>query len=290
MQANKNTASAYQTDLFSDERTSLFSPPKHSPDLCIPQQKWEFLCHTLYLKKYPFLLGPKGCGKSSVAMELDDAMKMEYFAFDMGQAFKPKKMFLGGLIIGDEGKTQAIRSEFFKAFTSDRPTLIFLDELTRIPMVAANFLMTILDRRQSYLYDEDSGIRYNKGKDVLFVAAGNTGFAYVSTQRLDSAFEDRFIKVQLSYLTPGEEAALVRQRYPAVKAAVAQQLAEVARLLRQAEQKEALTVSLSTRQVLDAAAYLQLGYSIREVVEEVILTNYVIAGEQLVARSLVQMI
>lgn len=175
MQANKNTASAYQTDLFSDERTSLFSPPKHSPDLCIPQQKWEFLCHTLYLKKYPFLLGPKGCGKSSVAMELADAMKMEYFAFDMGQAFKPKKMFLGGLIIGDEGKTQAIRSEFFKAFTSDRPTLIFLDELTRIPMVAANFLMTILDRRQSYLYDEDSGIRYNKGKDVLFVAAGNTG-------------------------------------------------------------------------------------------------------------------
>ena len=112
----------------------------------------------------------------------------------------------------------------------------------------------------------------------------------MSTQRLDSAFEDRFIKVQLSYLTPGEEAALVRQRYPAVKAAVAQQLAEVARLLRQAEQKEALTVSLSTRQVLDAAAYLQLGYSIREVVEEVILTNYVIAGEQLVARSLVQMI
>lgn len=290
MQANKNTASAYQTDLFSDERTSLFSPPKHSPDLCIPQQKWEFLCHTLYLKKYPFLLGPKGCGKSSVAMELADAMKMEYFAFDMGQAFKPKKMFLGGLIIGDEGKTQAIRSEFFKAFTSDRPTLIFLDELTRIPMVAANFLMTILDRRQSYFYDEDSGIRYNKGKDVLFIAAGNTGFAYVSTQRLDSAFEDRFIKVQLSYLTPGEEAALVRQRYPAVKAAVAQQLAEVARLLRQAEQKEALTVSLSTRQVLDAAAYLQLGYSIREVVEEVILTNYVIAGEQLVARSLVQMI
>ena len=271
-------------------RTTSFTPPKHSGDLCIPQQKWELLCHTLFLKKYPFLLGPKGCGKSSVAMELAVAMKMDYYAFDMGQAFKPKKMFLGGLVIGDEGKTVAVRSEFFTAFTAERPTLIFLDELTRIPMVAANFLMTILDRRQSYLYDEDSGIRYNKGKDVLFIAAGNTGFAYVSTQRLDSAFEDRFIKVQLSYLTPGEEAALVRQRYPAVKAAVAQQLAEVARLLRQAEQKEALTVSLSTRQVLDAAAYLQLGYSIREVVEEVILTNYVIAGEQLVARSLVQMI
>ena len=80
------------------------------------------------------------------------------------------------------------------------------------------------------------------------------------------------------------------QRYPLVKASAAAQLAEIARLLRQAEQKEALTVSLSTRQVLDAAAYLQLGYSVREVGEEVILTNYVIAGEQLVARSLVQMV
>lgn len=289
MQSNKQ-ASSFQADLFPEFRSASFTPPKHSSDLCIPQRKWEFLCHTLFLKKYPFLLGPKGCGKSSVAMELADAMKMDYFAFDMGQAFKPKKMFLGGLIIGDEGKTVAVRSEFFKAFTSDRPTLIFLDELTRIPMVAANFLMTILDRRQSYLYDEDSGVRYDKGEQVLFVAAGNTGFAYVSTQRLDSAFEDRFIKIQLNYLTPEEETALIRQRYPAVKAAQAAQLVDIARLLRQAEQKEALTVSLSTRQVLDAAAYLQLGYSLREVVEEVILTNYVIAGEQLVARSLVQMI
>lgn len=54
-------------------------------------------------------------------MELADAMEMDYFGFDMGQAFKPKKMFVGGLVIGDEGKTLAVRSEFFKAFTSDRP-------------------------------------------------------------------------------------------------------------------------------------------------------------------------
>ncbi len=81
-----------------------FTPPKHSDSLCIPVQTWEFLCHTLYLKRYPFLLGPKGCGKSSIAKELADAMGMEYFAFDMGQAFKPKKMFVGGLIIGDDGR------------------------------------------------------------------------------------------------------------------------------------------------------------------------------------------
>ena len=237
-----------------------FTPPKHSDSLCIPVQTWEFLCHTLYLKRYPFLLGPKGCGKSSIAKELADAMGMEYFAFDMGQAFKPKKMFVGGLIIGDDGKT----------------------------MVAANFLMTILDRQQSYIYDEDSGKRYNKGENVLFVAAGNVGFAYVSTQRLDTAFEDRFIKVRLNYLTAEEEAALIRARFPKVSRDAATQLAKVAEVLRLAEQKETLSVSLSTRQVLDAAAYIPLGYRLDEVIERVILTNYVITGEETVARSLIQ--
>lgn len=286
----KTAQASSENGLFPEFRKVSFTPPKHSAQLCIPSKKWEFLCHTLHLKKYPFLLGPKGCGKSSVAKELADAMGMEYFAFDMGQAFKPKKLFVGGLVIGDEGKTKAVRSEFFTAFTSEKPTLIFLDELTRIPMVAANFLMTILDRQQSYLYDEDSGIRYVKGEQVLFVAAGNTGFAYVSTQRLDSAFEDRFIKVQLDYLSPEEEAGLIVARYPAVPSKTAVLLAETARVLRYAEQKEALSVSLSTRQVLDAAAYIPLGYSLKEAIEEVILTNYVIAGEQLVARSLIQIL
>ena len=155
-------------------------------------------------------------------------------------------------------------------------------------MVAANFLMTILDRQQSYIYDEDSGKRYNKGENVLFVAAGNVGFAYVSTQRLDTAFEDRFIKVRLNYLTTTEEAALIRVRFPKVSRDAATQLAKVAEVLRLAEQKETLSVSLSTRQVLDAAAYIPLGYRLDEVIERVILTNYVITGEETVARSLIQ--
>ncbi|WP_298614202.1 AAA family ATPase [uncultured Odoribacter sp.] len=275
-------------DLFTFTTPSSFSLPKHSGRLYIPLKKWEFLCHTLYLKKYPFLLGPKGCGKSSVARELAEAMGMDYYAFNMGQAFKPKKMFIGGLIIGDSGKTEAVRSEFFKAFISSRPTLIFLDELTRTPAVAANFLMTVLDRQQSYLYDEDSGKRYNKGEQVLFAAAGNTGFAYVSAQRLDTAFEDRFVKTRLDYLSPAEETALLMHEIKNISRSEASRLAEVARLLRLGEEKEVLSVSLSTRQVLDAAAYLPLGYTLQEIVEEVILTNYLISGEETIARSLLQ--
>lgn len=64
-----------------------FTPPKHSDSLCIPVQTWEFLCHTLYLKRYPFLLGPKGCGKSSIAKELADAHGDGVFCFRYGAGF-----------------------------------------------------------------------------------------------------------------------------------------------------------------------------------------------------------
>lgn len=44
---------------------------------------------------------------------------MEYFAFDMGQAFKPKKMFVGGLIIGDDGKNESGAFGVFQGFCVD---------------------------------------------------------------------------------------------------------------------------------------------------------------------------
>lgn len=72
-----------------------FTPPKHSDSLCIPVQTWEFLCHTLYLKRYPFLLGPKGCGKSSIAKELAVPWGWSILLSIWGRLLKPKKMFRG---------------------------------------------------------------------------------------------------------------------------------------------------------------------------------------------------
>lgn len=130
--------------------------------------------------RYPFLIGPKGCGKSTIAKALAEHMKYDFFEFDMGQAIKPKKFFIGGMVLS-EGATEIIHSEFFNAYTSSQPTLIFLDELTRIPDQSANFLMTILSRNQSYIYDEDAGVRYYKGENVRIIAAGNIGAQYVTT-------------------------------------------------------------------------------------------------------------
>lgn len=257
-------------------------------DLQIDNLVWKFLNATIALKKYALLLGPKGCGKSEVARRLAEANEMDFYEFDMGQAFKPKKYFLGGMIIGESGRTEQVHSQFFKAFTSERPTLIFLDELTRIPSVAANYLMTILSRNQSFIYDDDAAIRYEKGKDVVFVAAGNVGFSYSATNHLDSAFEDRFIKLKVDYMSKEQEMQLIRSRYPDLEVSLISDLTKASSLLREGERKGSLSVSLSTRQVLDAAAYCTLGFSLNDTLKDVILTNYIMSDEVKEAELILQ--
>jgi nitric oxide reductase NorQ protein len=267
---------------------SVFTAPAIPGDLQVNRELWRFLNATIKLGKYPLLLGPKGCGKSEVARRLAEANGMDFFEFDCGQAHKPKKQFIGGLINGDEGKTEIVRSQFFKAFISDKPTLIFLDELTRIPTVAANFMMTILSRNQSYIYSEDEGVRYEKGKDVVFIAAGNVGYSYVSTNRLDSAFEDRFVKCMVDYMPESSEIKLITSRVTGVGYSDAQVIVRAANLLRAAERKGTLSVSLSTRQVLDAAAYIPMGFTAKDVLTKVILTNYIISEEYEAAQGILQ--
>lgn len=261
------------------DTTPVYIPPTVPSELKVSSDVWKFTNISLHLNKYPFILGPKGCGKSELARQVAKANGMEFFEFDLGQAFKPKKFFIGGMIINDKGSTECVKSLFLKAFTSDKPTLIFLDELTRVPMQSANFLMTILSRNQSFIYDDDSAVYHYKGKDVHFIAAGNVGMSYVSTNKLDSAFEDRFIKIQMNYLSSNEEAKLIKERCPMISFDDAQALAKVSASLRECERKGSLSVSLSTRQILDAAAFVEAGISLVDVVKTVILNNYVIADE-----------
>lgn len=272
-------------EIKSESAAIYYKVPSH---VKIDSLAWDTLNISLDLGKYPFLMGPRGCGKSTVAKALADARGMHYYGFDMGQAIKPKKFFVGGLIIGEGSKTEKVDSLFLRAFTSEEPTLIFLDEITRIPSMAANFLMTVLDRSQSYIYDEDTGITYLKGKGVRFIAAGNMGFQYVSTQQLDAAFEDRFVKIKLNYLTTEQEADLVRTRVTGIAYEDVNTLCKAASLLRQAENKGTLSVGISTRQVLDVAELVSKGLRLKDMIDSVIINNYAQVDEEQVARSVLQ--
>jgi nitric oxide reductase NorQ protein len=264
-EAKKMKANAFKED------NEIPPVPK---DLFISDKVWDLAAASLKLDKYTILLGPKGCGKTETAKQLAIACNHKYVSFNMGAAFKPKQMF-AGMLQAENGNTIFVESEFLRAFQATEPTLIFLDEITRTPQVATNYLMTILDRNQSYIYIEELGKRVYKGEGVRFISAGNVGSQYTDTRTLDGAFWDRFIKLPIDYLPKVEEEKLVCARAPKANKTHVKILIERANKCREAEKSGSITSGISTRQLIDMANYLEIGFSIDDVFENIFLNNFI---------------
>jgi nitric oxide reductase NorQ protein len=248
--------------------------PPIPKELFLNEKVWGITCAAIKLDKYPLLLGPKGCGKTETAKQLAKAMGYEFVSFNMGAAFKPKQMFCG-MLTAENGSTKFIKSEFLEAFTSDKKVLIFLDELTRIPQVATNYLMTILDRNQSYVYIEELGTRMYRGKNVRIISAGNVGSQYTDTRTLDGAFWDRFIKCPVDYLPKEEEYKLIIQRAPGADKKAVKTLISWAEKTREAEKSGTLATAISTRQLIDMAHFIEAGFPLQDVFENILVNNFI---------------
>jgi len=240
-------------------------------NLYIDKKTWDFIVAAVQLNKYPLIIGPKGCGKTECAYAVAEALGYDFFPINCGALFKPTKALVGSLQASD-GSTYMVDSEFMAKFTSDKPTIIFLDELSRIPAQAANYMMTILDRKQSYIYIEDKGIRVYKGPDVVFIAAANFGIEYTDSRRQDDAFMDRFIKFYVDYLSEKMEVELVLDRVKNIDQKSAEELTKIVRRCRQ---NKDLGMAVSTRQLLDMADFVSTGFTVDNVVDNILINMFI---------------
>lgn len=241
-------------------------------DIIMNQTQWEFIISTIQLKKYPLFTGPSGCGKSVTARGIANAMNYDYYYLNCGALFKPKQTLVGSVQAKD-GSTFLVNSEFMAYFQSDKPTIILLDELSRIPSQAANYFMTITDREQSYIYVEELGKRIYKGKDVIFIATANFGIQYVDTRKLDNALMNRFIPFHLNYLPPEEELKLINMKIDRLNQKDLILLIKHANILR--NNFEVLGQEISHRHTIDMAGYLKMGFSYKEILNNIFINLFV---------------
>jgi MoxR-like ATPase len=253
--------------------------PAIPSDLYIKEKIWNMACASIILDKSLILLGPKGCGKTQSAKSIAEAMKMKFVSFNMGAANKPNQLFIGQLHAkaNEDGVTETVlvESEFLKAYQSDEPLLIFLDEITRSPMVAVNYLMTILDKNQNYIYVPELGKAVKRGKGVRFICAGNVGMQYTGTTTIDGAFWDRFIKLTVDYLPLREEVKLISERAPKAPRKAVEILVDRANKCREAEKNGSVSSGVSTRQLIDMAHMLEIGFEVEDVFENIFLNNFI---------------
>ncbi|MEM9192004.1 MAG: AAA family ATPase [Myxococcota bacterium] len=165
--------------------------------------------------------GPQGCGKTTLAKAIADALGMEFVFFNCGAVIEATD-FLATIQVraSESGQpvTDFIKTDVLIALEQavkepDRRILVFLDELNRCQESARNALMPALDSTRKIFHPIENRF-LEIPPNVQFIAAVNRGGEFSATFGIDAAQLDRFAPLQMDYLPPDEEVKLLRARHP----------------------------------------------------------------------------
>lgn len=196
------------------------------------------------------LVGPQGCGKTSVAYEFAAKTKLPLLKMNCPLVREPRDWF--GAKRAENGSVFWDKALFAEA-TAQGGLVILLDEITRATPNVLNSLLPLLDwTRETYI--EEAKEKLVVGPRTYFFATANIGAQFTGTFKLDSALADRFgAIVECSFLPEQDEAELLTKR-SGITFDVAQRLVKVANLVRNENQNSGkLTETISTRVLLDVA-------------------------------------
>jgi len=193
------------------------------------------------------LIGPAGCGKTSIGQWLAQETNKRLLIMDCSVIREPRDWF--GFRTVHNGSIRWQDTEFVRAVTSGN-CVIVLDELNRAPASVLNGLMPLLDhRRASWIEERGAAVRV--GPNTTFVATTNMGAKYLGASPVDLALRDRFSRVvEVTYLPTPKEAALLSRR-TGLKLDSCTALATIAHNTRG---KASTHEPISTRELLAAAS------------------------------------
>jgi nitric oxide reductase NorQ protein len=226
------------------------------------------------------LIGPTGCGKTSVAERFARVFNRPLHIADCGTWDDPIEAFGGPDLVVEDGKP---KTEFrFSPFTraiQQEGAVIVLDEANRPVPSVMNSLLPLLDhRRQVSLNGLDKPVRVAPG--VIFFLTINEGSEYTGTYRHDAALNNRVtMQIRMEYLPPKMEAELLTER-TGIQTGDAETIAKVANKLRELAKGEDKVIRqpVSTRQMIRVSEVVNAGLKIEAAFEAVIGPQFSMDG------------
>ena len=161
-------------------------------------------------KKHILLEGPVGIGKTTLAAAVVDYLGRSNYRVDGDERYSEQKLagWFDPPLVMNKGYTwdSFIAGPLTKAMVSD--SVLFINELNRIPEGTQNVLLPAMDERLIHLPKLGP---VHAGESFLIIATQNPE-EFVGTSRLSEALKDRFFWLGLDYQTAEEEMQIVGQQ------------------------------------------------------------------------------
>jgi MoxR-like ATPase len=204
-----------------------------------------------------------------------------FYIFNCGSSQDARALFIGNMFYNKEIGTYFNQSAFVKAIQI-KNSIIILDELSRLTHDGMNILIPILDPTQRCLrLDEDENssiIRVAEG--VCFIATTNIGSEYTATKVIDKALSGRFpIKIEMEPLNADELKKLFAIKFKGANKKqfdLMDTLADISEDIRIECIKEDANITslLSPRSLIKMAELVLDGFTLKEIAEVAIYTEY----------------
>lgn len=275
----KSTATAAPIEM--NDIQKLIQSTKRPKDFVISDLKWRYLVRAVARGKNIMMTGPTGTGKTKVAKIVASMLNRPFYYLNMGATQDPRSTLIGNTHFKKESGTYFTQSMFVNAIQTEN-AVILLDELTRINDDGSNILMPVLDETQRYLrldeHPDSPTIPVAKG--VCIIATANMGTEYVATRTLDRALRDRFIEVEMEYMTNSQEVKYLMNTVPGIDDKFAGAIAEIASATRKElnNSNPKIQTAISTRMTVEAAGLAVDGFTLNEIAEVAFYPLYDASG------------
>lgn len=204
------------------------------------------------------LVGPTGCGKTSLILQVCAALNIPVFRMACHRKVTYEDLVGRYILVGDKGVSQMEWRDGPLTMAMRHHGILLLDEADLLDPAEATALNTVLDGHALEIHE--TGERLNSPFFRIALSSNTGGLGdltglYRGALRQHAGFLERFLTLKLGYLSPTVERPMIKMAAPCLTDETVETLLQVAREVRNlfVNDSGSIDITISTRSLMSWA-------------------------------------